>query len=453
MQNNQESSKEERHETKSENDVKNPIRDFSAMSGSRKATFIGVIVVVIVLSVYIIFFTGSSSDDNDNKEKDARRDSEKQTEQPAKVSANNDAYKEAESNRKTEPSNIEKQIIKLKPPEPPVLEAPKIESPEPTPPPLPIVETKPELPKIPLESNEESDQTGPSISSTSVMAFGGSSDSKDKEAKKPSHTDEDFLGFDGGAIDGVVLKKTSAKNTVATKINSDLRYSIIQGKVVEGVLETAINTQLDVGVVRALVSHDVYAEQGDIVLIPKGSRLIGKYSKSQGSSNAGISTRVYAVWDRIITPSGVDINLPKDDGGSIAVDPLGRNGIPGYVDTNLSNTLTNAFLVSVLGPYIVAKATGMDKEKVVKQIPVPTPDGSNNSNSNMNTVTVSNAGTQIISDGVSKFQSVATDQINKQFPPNITNIFVDQGTKVNIIVRQDIVFPKQAITSNHIALP
>jgi type IV secretion system protein VirB10 len=96
-----------------------------------------------------------------------------------------------------------------------------------------------------------------------------------------------------------------------------LSYIIAEGSLIHATLETATNSDLP-GSVRAIVSDPSYSEDGTHVLIPQGSRLIGQYKSgmSQGQS------RIFMVWTRLITPSGISIQL-----GSPGVDALGMAGV------------------------------------------------------------------------------------------------------------------------------
>ena len=66
---------------------------------------------------------------------------------------------------------------------------------------------------------------------------------------------------------------TSASGVKVTMVG-DMSIIITQGKILDAVLETPINTS-NVGPIRALISKDVYSERGTNVLIPKGSRIVG----------------------------------------------------------------------------------------------------------------------------------------------------------------------------------
>lgn len=110
----------------------------------------------------------------------------------------------------------------------------------------------------------------------------------------------------GQATDSVTASSIESLNTI-----------IAEGSLIHGILEPATNSDLP-GYVRAIVSEPSYSEDGTQILIPRGSRLIGQYKSGmlQGQS------RIFMVWTRLITPSGISIQL-----GSPGVDNLGAAGI------------------------------------------------------------------------------------------------------------------------------
>ncbi len=423
--------------------LNNAMERFQSMSFIKKIGSIGIIILMFSVMVFILFFSGKNSDNKDTKDSISKF---KNTIQQQKIDENKDVYSKQAESENNIMKNIESNIINLKPPAPPALE--KIEIPTPKPhlmPAMPIETAKKPLePQLPIPGIRKSETKTPQeenkISSTSIMTFGGGG-SKDGNQDNSKNT-ASFLGFDGGTIENSSVQPTAVEPVIVTKINNDLKYTLVQGKIIDAVLETAINTQMNAGVIRAVVSRDVYAEQGDLVLIPKGSRLVGSYGSSASSSGGGsVMTRVYATWNRVITPSGIDINLPATQSS----DPLGRNGIPGYLDTNLTNNLINAFLVSVLGPYLVTQASGSGKD--------PTPSPNNNNSGSNNSGTSGTVRGQVLTQGMQQFQSVASDQLNKIYPPGPTTVYVDQGSRIDIIIQKDIVFPKQSIAINTTNLP
>jgi len=113
---------------------------------------------------------------------------------------------------------------------------------------------------------------------------------------------------------------------------------VAQGTIIQAILESAVNSDLP-GMIRGIVNEDVYAFDGAKIMIPKGARLIGRYS-----SNIQLGQeRVVAVWTRLIRPDGVSIAL-----GSPTSDDLGLSGIGGNVDTHFREKFGSAALISVM---------------------------------------------------------------------------------------------------------
>jgi type IV secretory pathway VirB10-like protein len=137
----------------------------------------------------------------------------------------------------------------------------------------------------------------------------------------------------------------------------DLTRMVPQGSVIPAVLETAINSDLP-GSVRGVVSRDVRSFDGSQVLIPRGSKLIGQYK----SAVAIGQTRAFVVWSRLITPSGVSIDI-----GSPAADRLGRGGLDGEVNTHFFRRFGASILLSVINGGIgaLAASSGGDTNLII----------------------------------------------------------------------------------------
>lgn len=136
----------------------------------------------------------------------------------------------------------------------------------------------------------------------------------------------------------VAASNSKAERSYATHYGN-LPYVIGQGKFIFANLAVAINSDLP-GQISALVSQDVYGEQGRKILIPKGSLLIGEY-KSGLSNN---QSRLFVVWTRLREPNGIDIML-----GSGGTDTLGRAGMTGNVDYHFFARFGTASLIAMIG--------------------------------------------------------------------------------------------------------
>ncbi|KLE34659.1 TrbI/VirB10 family protein [Aurantiacibacter luteus] len=115
--------------------------------------------------------------------------------------------------------------------------------------------------------------------------------------------------------------------------------TVTQGTMIPAILETAINTDVP-GFVRAVVSQDVRSFDGSRVLVPRSSRLVGQY---QSGLQAG-QRRAYVIWQRVIRPDGVTVNLQ-----SPATSFDGTAGIEGQVNNHFFSRFGSAMLLSVIG--------------------------------------------------------------------------------------------------------
>ena len=119
----------------------------------------------------------------------------------------------------------------------------------------------------------------------------------------------------------------------------NLECLALQGKLIDAQLETAINTDLP-GQIRAVVSSPLYAEQGRDPLIPPGSRLNGVYNSAVRKGQV----RVFAIWNRLIRPDGVEITIDSN-----VTDALGRAGLAGETDNHFGQIFGMSVLLSIIG--------------------------------------------------------------------------------------------------------
>jgi len=118
-------------------------------------------------------------------------------------------------------------------------------------------------------------------------------------------------------------------------------YSVMAGTVIPAALVTGINSDLP-GQVIATVTQPIYdTATGRYLLIPQGSRLIGRYD----SQVAFGQRRVLLVWLRIILPDTSSIALDKLPG----IDQAGYAGLEDGVDWHWRRILAGAALATMLG--------------------------------------------------------------------------------------------------------
>ena len=153
---------------------------------------------------------------------------------------------------------------------------------------------------------------------------------------------------------GATAAMLNANDQFAARVNGDIYQKaqkigdpskvVPQGAVIPAVLETAINSDLP-GYTRAIVSHDIRSFDGTAVLIPHGSRLIGQYK----SGLANGETRAFIIWNRLIRPDGVSVQL-----ASPGTDDLGQAGMAGKVDSHFAKRFGSAILLSVINGLAVS---------------------------------------------------------------------------------------------------
>ena len=295
-------------------------------------------------------------------------------------------------------------------PPPPI---PRVSVPRPAPipaPPPPV----PAPPEMFVDDDAEAALQERLLSEMSIVtpgALGGLLDDEDDESP--------LIGNDPNSA---FANRNTTVGVRTAKHVGNLNTLIAQGKVIHAVLETAIDTQLP-GQLRAIVSRDIYAESGKARLIPKGSRLIGSYNTQLINGQ----NRVFIIWTRVLRPDGIDIIID-----SPGVDPLGRTGLAGHVNSRHDEILRAAVLSSVVSIAVATVAEdglGADgSQQTSNQGGTTSNESPKNTAALQGVNTINNAVQGIIADILDVRQSIT----------------VDQGTKINVMVNKDLVFPENA---------
>ena len=127
----------------------------------------------------------------------------------------------------------------------------------------------------------------------------------------------------------------------ATRIAPLSPYEIKAGSIIPAVLLSGINSDLP-GTVVAQVRENVYDYvSARHVLIPQGSRLVGRYD----SQIAYGQERVLVVWDRLLFPDGSSLAIQ----GMPGTDQVGQGGAADQVDHHYGRLLAGVVLGSLLG--------------------------------------------------------------------------------------------------------
>ena len=133
---------------------------------------------------------------------------------------------------------------------------------------------------------------------------------------------------------------TATRNPASLQLPAS-PYQVMAGTIIPAALVTGINSDLP-GQVIANVTEAVYdTATGRFLLIPQGSRLIGRYD-SQVSFG---QRRVLLVWTRLILPDTSSISLKRLPG----IDPAGYAGLEDGVDWHWDRILAGAALSTLVG--------------------------------------------------------------------------------------------------------
>jgi len=128
-------------------------------------------------------------------------------------------------------------------------------------------------------------------------------------------------------------------NLVQASRLPNLSYLVPKGVPIPCALNMAIQSDQS-GLLTCVTTEDIYSSDGTVILIDRGSNVTGEYRSASISLG---KNRIFAIWDRIRTPSGVVVQID-----SPAVGPLGRAGIGGYVNNHYLERFGSAVLISLI---------------------------------------------------------------------------------------------------------
>ncbi|MBM3552973.1 MAG: TrbI/VirB10 family protein [Alphaproteobacteria bacterium] len=194
------------------------------------------------------------------------------------------------------------------------------------------------------------------------------------------------------------LKPTSLDGVRAARL-PNRNLIVTQGTSIPCVLETAMSSDVP-GFVSCVVLRDVMSDSGNVVLMEKGTQIVGEY---RGDLRRG-SQRLFVLWTRAKTPTGVIVAL-----SSPATDALGRAGFDGEVDNHFWQRFGAALLLSIAGD---ASAIGRQQLQ------------NNEIQINNSTGAANNAAAIVVDRSIN-------------IPPTLTK---NQGERVNVFVARDLDF-------------
>lgn len=227
-------------------------------------------------------------------------------------------------------------------------------------------------------------------SSTGLMtSVGGSA------ASTGTSTDDKGMAAGGGRRERAQLELSTA-NLIG---DLDRNLLIAKGTFLDCALQTKLVSTVQ-GMTACVLTRNVYSDNGKVLLLERGSQVIGEYKSNLQQGQA----RIFVLWTRIKTPNGVIVNVD-----SPGADALGGSGLPGYVDTHFWQRFGGAIMLSMLddGLAYIAKRSGNNAD--------------NYENSQANA------------------QNMASEALRNtiNIPPTL---YINQGARINIYVAKDLDF-------------
>jgi type IV secretion system protein VirB10 len=113
-------------------------------------------------------------------------------------------------------------------------------------------------------------------------------------------------------------------------------FTLTMGTLIPCVLQTAMDSSAP-GVVTCVTQQDTLGSTGSVVLMEKGTKIVGEYSSQMHQGQ----NRMFVLWNRAETPNHVVITL-----GSPASDALGRAGFDGAIDTHFWTRFGGALMLT-----------------------------------------------------------------------------------------------------------
>ena len=217
------------------------------------------------------------------------------------------------------------------------------------------------------------------------------------EARPVNFTDTE----NSGSSFGDKLKPTTTFEATAQK-RADSTYLLSKGTNIPCTLDTQIITT-HAGFTRCLVTKDVYSANGKVLLLERGSKLVGEQTSALLQGQA----RVFVLWNEVETPNGVRVNIASTGAGQ-----LGAAGHGARVNYHFFQRFGGAMLISLISD-IADNLTSRSK-------------GNDN-------ITFENANTTA--------EEMATEALKNSINIPPTG-YVNQGSLINVMVARDVDFSK-----------
>ena len=138
--------------------------------------------------------------------------------------------------------------------------------------------------------------------------------------------------------------------------NSNPPVTVFQGEWIDCVLLNRIEASTTESPVIAVVYRDFYDDSGEYVVIPSGTRIVGK---SLAINYMG-AERLFITFNRMILPNGQSVRFPYSKKTLQALDTLGANGLVSDINRHYLLQFGAAIFLGVLDGFAAAAQNNYD---------------------------------------------------------------------------------------------
>lgn len=239
-------------------------------------------------------------------------------------------------------------------------------------------------------------------------------------------------GFDNETTIGPQSPETDSWSEVGfnrsmSTFPSDLTRVVTMDKPIPAVLKIGVDTRFSNRAV-AQVERDIYGGEGRLIVIPRGSAVIG----TVGASGSTGEEKVQIQWTRIQRPDGAVFAIEAYGG-----DAMGRPGAPAHIDNRYLERYGMSLLTTVLN---VGVTLGLDGKQTVQNSGNATGTGqySNNYGYNTNQAIVQQDARSVATQQANQYLQGITAELQKEGQQIAPIRTVPPGTRLTIFPSRDL---------------
>ncbi len=192
---------------------------------------------------------------------------------------------------------------------------------------------------------------------------------------------------------------------MALKSSTGPLHKVFEGTMIDAVLTNRLDGTYS-GPVNCMVTVALWSHDGQHILIPQGSRVLGETSRV---SNTG-QQRLAVVFHRVITPDGFSISLDKFTG----MNQIGETGLKDKLNNHYAQIFgTSLALGAISGLSSITSSSGLNQ-----------------------------SGMDRMQQGFAQSTSMEATHILDRFLNILPTITIREGTRVKIYLTDDLMLPE-----------